>query len=78
MREVAFADGKSGEEYAALRGAKSGIFKPFELETINGVRDYFKDFTATAIRDFSHGEKGYISTKDGELISYEYAGDLRI
>lgn len=78
VREIAFADGKSGEEYVSARRPNLEIFKSFELETIKLVQDYFKDFTATAIRDFSHSEKGYVGTRDGELISYEYAGDLRI
>jgi hypothetical protein len=30
------------------------------------------------ITDFSHKEKGYQETKNGQIISYKYAKDLRI
>lgn len=54
------------------------VFSPSELAALAMVKDKFQKFTARQIRDFSHQEKGYQKTKDGEIISYQYAQELQI
>jgi len=54
------------------------LFSPSELASLSFVKANFQGFSAKQIRDFSHNEKGYEATKDGEIISYLYAEDLQI
>jgi len=42
------------------------------------VNNFFKNFTSADIRNFSHKELGYEETPNSDLISYEYAKDLKI
>lgn len=54
------------------------VFSTSELASLAFVKDKFQKYSAKQIRDFSHEEKGYQNTKDGELISYQYALELQI
>lgn len=47
-----------------------------ELDILNKVFTKFKDFGSVEISNYSHQEKGYCSTKPGEIISYAYAKDI--
>jgi putative zinc finger/helix-turn-helix YgiT family protein len=53
-------------------------FSTSEITALAIVKDSFKGYSAKQIRDFSHREKGYQATKDGDLISYQYAMELSI
>ena len=75
--EVQFGD-YWGEEYRALVGPDVALFSRSELETFDFVKNYFKEFTAAQIKEFSHKEKGYQGTPNGESISYKYANYLNI
>lgn len=55
-----------------------GIFEQSELDSLVEVKEYFKDFGSARIMEFSHEEIGYVSTNEGEPISYRYAQNLRI
>lgn len=48
------------------------------IDIIKNVEKKFKNFKVKEIEDYSHNEKGYIETKLGKNISYEYAFDLSI
>jgi putative zinc finger/helix-turn-helix YgiT family protein len=54
------------------------VFSESELKILATVKEYFKDFSAKEIRDFSHKERGYIETRQGSPISYLYSKDLQI
>lgn len=54
------------------------IFSDEELEVLERVYIKFKDFGSADISDYSHKEKGYNSTKQGEIISYAYAKDIQL
>ena len=54
------------------------VFSTSELASLAFVKDRFQKYSARQIRDFSHREMGYQKTKDGELISYQYAQELQI
>lgn len=54
------------------------LFENSELLTLAKVKEFFKDYSAKMITDFSHQEKGYRETKNGQIISYKYAKDLKI
>lgn len=55
-----------------------GLFSTSELKILASVKEYFADFTAKKIADFSHEEQGYKETENGRLISYNYAKELKI
>jgi putative zinc finger/helix-turn-helix YgiT family protein len=71
-------DNYTGELYFSKQDADLTIFSNDEIETLVYIKNYFNNFTATEIRKFSHEEKGYEETIDGQIISYEYANTLLI
>ena len=54
------------------------IFRKDELDIINKVKEYFKDYKVKDIVDYSHKEKAFIETNMFDKISYDYAFDLSI
>lgn len=54
------------------------MFTDEELEVLERVYLKFKDFGSVDISNYSHKEKGYSSTKQGEIISYSYAKDIKL
>ncbi|MFH1368612.1 MAG: type II TA system antitoxin MqsA family protein [Elusimicrobiota bacterium] len=54
------------------------FFNASEIEVINYVLEVFKDYTSEKISEYSHKEKPYLDTKDGEKISYNLAKDISI
>ena len=54
------------------------IFRNEEIDIINKIQDYFKDFNVKEIEEYSHKENAYTKTKLGDKISYEYAFDINI
>jgi putative zinc finger/helix-turn-helix YgiT family protein len=67
-----------GENFVSAIEPDLSGFEPSELKVLAEVKEIFKDFTATQIRDFSHSERGYSETQDHDLISYSYAESLQI
>lgn len=53
-------------------------FDKEELDIINKVIKYFKDFNSKKIVDYSHQEKAFTETKFYEKISYDHAFDIEI
>ena len=51
-------------------------FLPQELEVLEKINQKFAGFGSKQIADYSHNERGYKQTKQGEVISYEYADDI--
>jgi len=54
------------------------VFSQTELAALVQTHEFFKEYTASKIRDFSHEEEAYLSTVDGEIISYEFAKSLKV
>lgn len=67
-----------GEQFHAEVDPETDIFNTSEVEILGFVKSFFKSYSAKAIREFSHNEKGYYKTGIGEIISYKYAEDLQI
>lgn len=67
-----------GEKFHAEKEPDTSVFKTSEIEILGYVKNFFKNYSTKAIRDFSHNEKGYKETNIGEVISYQYAEDLQI
>lgn len=63
---------KSKEEF------DNALFNVDEIQILQSVFDYFKNFGSVAISNFSHEEDGWKFTDDREIISYDYAETLQI
>ncbi len=55
-----------------------GVLSEEEIDVLERIYEKFKDFGSVDISNYSHKEKGYSSTKQGELISYVYAKDIEL
>lgn len=71
MQPVAGSDWE-GEEIAASRLFRRELFTLPELEAMEKVAAYFKNWSAKQISELSHREEGYQKTGRGDIISYEY------
>ncbi len=77
------AEERSSDEYAwevlvAARPADLHAFSASELKILATVKEHFAGYSASTISALSHGEPAYTETKDGGLISYEHASNLRL
>ena len=66
------------EKYTSIEKPDFDLFVSSEKEVLHFIRDKFKNFGAKEISEFSHKEKGFISTSNGEFISYDFASSLQI
>lgn len=55
-----------------------GVLSESELSVLERIYEKFADFGSVEISNYSHREKGYTSTKQGEVISYSFAKDIRL
>lgn len=55
-----------------------GILSDNEISVLERVYKKFSDFGSVEISDYSHKEKGYASTLQGQIISYSYALDIKL
>lgn len=53
-------------------------FSKEEVDVLQRVYDKFKNYGSVEISEYSHQEKGYLETKQGEIISYIYAKEIDI
>ena len=67
-----------GEYFTSLEQPDLSIFTRDEIDTITFVDNFFKKYSSRQIKDFSHQEQGYLETKDGDIISYDFAKNLNI
>lgn len=83
---AALVDGKAlslheqgdGQVLVAGRGADLSAFSSPEVQLLDKAAGFVNGFASTsALSAFSHGERGWIETDKGGIISYEYAEDLR-
>jgi len=78
VKEIFFEQGISGLKYKTIEEPKLAIFSDTELEVIAKVKNYFKNYGAKEISDFSHEEEGYKKTSPNQYITYNYAKYLRM
>ena len=55
-----------------------GVLSEREVEVLERVATKFKDFGSVEISNYSHNEKGYISTQKGEIIPYEFVKGIQL
>jgi len=68
----------SGEIIHSLIKPNLGLFAEEELTVLEAVRKRLRKMSAKRASDLSHKERGYRETKDGQIISYSFAKDLRL
>jgi putative zinc finger/helix-turn-helix YgiT family protein len=78
VKEYEFSEQVIGEEFISVEEPDLSLFSDSELKILSTVKEYFKDFNAKRITDFSHDEKAYKETAPGDIISYEYADELKL
>lgn len=71
--EVAYDNGYEKHQVIAEEDMPEGILSNDEMDVLERVYDKFAGFGSADIFNYSHMEKGYSSTKTGEIISYSYA-----
>ena len=76
--EVTYDNGYEKHQVIPECDVPADIFSAEELEVLERIFVKFKDFGSADISNYSHKEKGYRSTKQGEIISYSYAKDIQL
>lgn len=77
VQEIPFPE-YTGENYVSTKKPDLSVFSESELKILASVKEFFNDFNASAITNFSHEEVGYNETDEGKIISYKYATKLKI
>ena len=76
--EVIYENGYEKHRVIPEKAIPDNILSAEELEVLDRIYDKFKDFGSVEISNYSHKEKGYSATKQGEIISYSYAKDIQL
>lgn len=67
-----------GEILQSTKRPDLSIFLETELMELAYIKKHFKNFTSNKIQKYSHEERGYKETSNGDYISYDYAQYLRL
>ncbi|NBI90978.1 DUF4065 domain-containing protein [Lachnospiraceae bacterium] len=76
--EVEFDNGYEKHQVIPDSEISEGVLSESELSVLERIYEKFADFGSAEISNYSHREKGYTSTKQGEVISYSFAKDIRL
>lgn len=76
--EVIYDNGYEKHQVIPECDFPAGVLSEEELDVLERIYVKFKDFGSVDISNYSHKEKGYSSTKKGEIISYSYAKDIQL
>jgi DNA-binding XRE family transcriptional regulator len=60
----------------AIKSSSNELFDNKELSTLKKVKDFFTSYTSSRIATYSHQEKAWLESVDGQSISYKYALEL--
>jgi len=67
-----------GDRFTALANPPVSLFTNEELKAMDTVTSAFREYGSKAIADKSHQEVAYKKSKEGDIISYEYAVELSL
>jgi len=76
--EVAFKEDIVGERFIAKSKPDLSNFEKEEVKVMNWVLKHFRNFNATKLSKYSHNEKAYLETSNGEKISYGLSKELSL
>lgn len=65
-------------EIVAKKKFSKDLFTKEELDVLDKIKKYFKDYNVKKIVDYSHKEKAYTDTNDCAKISYDYSFDINL
>ena len=69
---------KNNHGFEANVAPDLSMFDDHELETLEFLVKIYKKKGGKYLYDLSHGEKGFVDTKECDFISYDYARDLKL
>jgi putative zinc finger/helix-turn-helix YgiT family protein len=75
VEEIEYPNG-AGDNYTSKKNPDLNVFSENELRVLATVKERFKNYGAGKISNFSHQEKAYKETQNGDIISYLYAKEL--
>jgi len=67
-----------GEKYVSIEKSLLSDFTDSEIKVLSTIKEFFYNFTAKDISNYSHEEKAYQDTAEQASISYEYAKFLKM
>ena len=76
--EVSYINGYEFHQIMPDQEFTAGVLTDKETEMLNRIYMKFEKYGSAEISEYSHKEKGYLSTKQGEIISYAYAKDIQM
>lgn len=76
--EVEFDNGYEKHQVIPDCGMPEGVLSDAEMNVLERVYEKFADYGSVEISNYSHMERGYQSTRQGEIIPYSYAKDIHI
>ncbi|MGI6177118.1 MAG: type II TA system antitoxin MqsA family protein [Eubacterium sp.] len=71
--EISFENGYEKHQVVPNIKMPDNALSPEEIDVMERVNNKFSSFGSYEISNYSHREKGYCSTKNGEIIPYTYA-----
>lgn len=74
--DVRYDNGYEKHQVIPEESSPEGILSKDELAVMERIYQKFANYGSADISNYSHREKGYSSTKKGEMISYSYAKDI--
>lgn len=76
--EVIYDNGYEKHQVIPEEEVPDGVLSGEEIAVMERIYEKFADFGSVEISNYSHKEKGYQSTKKGEIISYSFAKDIQL
>lgn len=76
--EVVYDNGYERHQVIPERDIPQDALNEDERNVLERIYKKFENFGSADISDYSHKEKGYMKTKQGEIISYAYAKDIHL
>ena len=76
--EVVYDNGYEKHQVVPECDIPEGVLSSEEYKVLEKIYEKFKDYGSVDISNYSHKEKGYCATKQGEIISYVYAKDIQL
>lgn len=76
--EVLYDNGYEKHQVVPDSNIPVGMITDDELNVLEKIYEKFKDFGSVEISNYSHKEKGYCETKQGDIISYIYAKEIEL
>ena len=76
--EVEYEGGYENHEVIPECEVPKNVLSEKELEVLERVYNKFKNYGSVEISNYSHNEKGYTMTNQGEVIPYSYAKHIEL